>query len=651
MKLIKNTLVISTILLVLLLSLGSLQATDMVDTNDNIVLDDTNTELIANQDNINVNGDDQYIDSLETPVKEEKSNAMQKSSNELKLFDLQYKIDNATENTIYLTDDYKYDGAYSDQGQGITINKDIKIVGNGHYLDGDGYGRGLKIGTGYIVEIENMTFKNCMSEDNGGAIYLGPTSDLTVRYCVFENNEAYNANGAAVYGNEYSTIEIYNSTFKDNRAIRNSSLDWNDFKKGMASTVIVNRGSNLNIYGSEFLNNDAYIGTVLAISYNDQEYALSTLLIKDCLFEGNTAKNNGIIYLDEYGKGQFLNSVFKNNKATEKGCLLMLEASPYSLVKNCRFEGNYAPNGVIDLGMFGKNKTTADIINCNFTNNKANSGASIYSTSGILKVSGCRFTSNTATKSGAGITNYKGSLKVYNSVFSKNRADYGPAIYCIAGDSLIGNCNFSYNNATKSGGAVGVDSKGTLKVYNSKFYSNRGLYGGAIYSISANLLVSNTTFTSNVASKSGGAIGTTTAGTLKIYNSKFYSNRGTYGGAIYSQLKDVVSSKNTFSKNKVTKTGADVYGIVYAKIYKISSKGGKVKLKVQLSSRWGNLLKQQFRITVKGAKKTYYTNVLKTNAKGQVSGFVNKKMARGTYTASIIIRGVDLKLTKLTFKV
>lgn len=689
MKSSKNILIILTLSLILFFSLASISASDGVDSGGNIALDDstnlssTDSTDLSSTDSSDLSLDDSNegnsnVDEVNTDSETsvEDNGRSQVSSGPLNFTDLQTLVNNAQPNdTVYLVGNYKYEGD-SDPTGGVYIGNDINLVGNNEYcIDGSGLVRGLRIGPNINVVLENITFKNCYYLDSGGVIHLGSGTKLTIKNCNFTNNKVYNANAAAIYGQECNTINIYNSNFEKNAAIRESDKPWSQFKKGMASAVLINKGSTLNVYNSNFKSNSAEMATILVVSNDDYGSSLSTIYTNGCLFENNTAKSNAIIYIDELGNGKITNTVFKNNKVNEEGCILMLQASKSSTVNNCTFSNNNAPHGAINLGIYSNKVTTASVTGCTFTSNKASAGAAIYNNQGNLKVSKCKFTSNVAQKSGGAIGSNKGSVKIYDSTFNKNSADKGGALYYASSNVYLSNSNFTSNKATsggaifsndgsitiakskfssnvakKSGGAV-APNKGTMKVTDSTFYKNTATSGGAIYSLSAKLNVSKSTFSSNKATGNGGAINTDTKGYIKIYNSKFNSNNAVYGGAIFSKLKNVVSSKNTFSKNTVKKTGKDVFGILNGKISKVSSKNRIVKLKVQLSSPWKNLLVQSFKIKITKGKKSYYTKALKTNAKGAVTGTITKKVPSGKYTATISVAGVDFHLTKLTFKV
>jgi predicted outer membrane repeat protein len=123
-----------------------------------------------------------------------------------------------------------------------------------------------------------------------------------------------------------------------------------------------------------------------------------------------------------------------------------------------------------------------------------------------------------------------------------------------------------------SGGAILVDSNATLTANNDIFTSNQALnlgttsgFGGAIEN-DGTLTVSKTTFQSNTAGFSGGAIDSfSSTGTLTVSNSKFYSNTATlgYGGAISSDDTTTLTS-DTFGKSGGGNTAGSGSGAVDA---------------------------------------------------------------------------------------
>ncbi|MDO5815721.1 MAG: hypothetical protein Q4Q18_08775, partial [Methanobrevibacter sp.] len=218
--------------------------------------------------------------------------------------DLQNTIDSCENNSeITLNSSYKYDSNES-LNEGVVISKNIKINGNNHIIDGSNLARCLNITNNTHVILENIIFINGFSNSSdGGAIHTGRNVNLTVKNCTFKNNFIYNHNGGAISTNESSNVEIIGCVFENNTSIRVSNLAWADFKRGMGSALYHTINSTLALTDSIFKSNNAYLSIILLVSFDDVNYALSKLYIKNCLFENNTSFRCGVVYIDEFGEG------------------------------------------------------------------------------------------------------------------------------------------------------------------------------------------------------------------------------------------------------------------------------------------------------------------------------------------------------------
>lgn len=188
---------------------------------------------------------------------------------------------------------------------------------------------------------------------------------------------------------------------------------------------------------------------------------------------------------------------------------------------------------------------------------------------------------NAAINGGGVHVDEGGSLVVLGSTFRGNQAVFGGAIDVDSAEVRISGSTFQANGAEAEGGAVRIDhswdgcsqAPGTT-IDRSTFTANTsGLVGGAVWSDSADVTITGTTFTRNsarqwggaiigfddceeepllsIASSSftsnlawegaftdhpaGGAVFVTSLGTLQVTNSRFTSNRSYLGGAIFSQ--------------------------------------------------------------------------------------------------------------------
>ena len=367
---------------------------------------------------------------------------------------------------------------------GVKITKNLTINGNNNYIDGNNQARGLHVKSHCCVILENLTFKNCFSQSRGGAIYLASNSSLTLKNCFFINNKVYNSNGGAICAQSSTNIDISNTSFLENSAIRESNLEWSQFKRGMGSALCVGINSIVHLYDSIFKSNNAQLSTVLIISYNDAKIQLSKLFVDNCLFEDNTAKTNAAIYLDEFGEAEITNSQFKNNHATDSGGILALDASKNALVRNCLFESNTAvKGGAIYMTPYNGNPTHVTIIDCDFIKNSASeNGGAIYANSADLNIINSNFNKNTAPDKGGAIFTYKTNVKIDKCQFSDNKANNGGAGYLISNDATVTNSIFAGNIASNKGGAISSGIIG-ISASNNRYTANRALKGDDVYGI------------------------------------------------------------------------------------------------------------------------------------------------------------------------
>ena len=403
-----------------------------------------------NNDTLHIQKSDSQVSSNTVTVNNLNKNSFSSLSKDIK----------DANNVLYLNHNYKFDSSVDKSfKKGVTITKSIKIVGNGHSLDGNGQARIIKICSNCNVVLENIVFKNgYINGENGAAVLLGSNAKLTIKNCVFKNNIVYNCNGGAVAGSMNDILVIQKSKFYNNKAIRNSNKIWPKDEKGMGGAIIVNIGSTFKLYDSVFKGNNAYLATILVMSHTDYGGTkTTTAYVKNCLFEKNTAKIHSVFYLDEYGKGTFLNSKFKNNKATRGGTLI-LDASK-ALVKNCRFEKNIGNvGGGIAVFKYTYTISKVKIVKCTFINNHAkSSGGAFYSESSHIKILKSKFISNNAASSGGSIFAENSVIRLFNSLMKKNHAYTGGAIFILNKNFMIGAHNKYVKNTANN------------KKYNNKY--------------------------------------------------------------------------------------------------------------------------------------------------------------------------------------
>lgn len=282
----KNSLLIIC-LIICMFAMAGVCATDTDDmaitaTEDSLEIDQATDDVLCVEENI----------ELDSSV----ANEVLKANVET-FTQLDTKINGNTDKDIYLESDYKYfEDDVIDFREGIVINRDVNIHGNGHTIDANGESRIFQINGGNVV-FYNITFVNgvTVGDDCGAAI----NGDCNAINCTFKQNHGSYWGGAMCGG------FAINCTFIDNSA--------GGFGGAMSDGYAVN---------CIFINNTA-----------DYAGALSNGSAVNCIFTGNRAWGWG----GAMAMASAVNCTFVDNRANEYGGA-MYECSAV----NCIFTGNYA---------------------------------------------------------------------------------------------------------------------------------------------------------------------------------------------------------------------------------------------------------------------------------------------------------------------
>lgn len=541
--------------------------------------------------------------------------------------DLQTKIDACENNSeMNLSGHYKYNN--TDNETGVIISKNIKITGNDCIINGANSARCINITSNTRVILENITFINGHSNlSDGGGIHVGDNVSLTLINCIFKNNSIYNHNGGALSSCENCNIEIISCLFENNTSVRESDLPWASYKEGMGSALYHHINSTVTLIDSIFKSNNAYLSTILLVSYDDIIIKPSRLYVKNSTFENNTSYRCGVLYIDEFGSGEIIDCLFTDNHSNASTGTLILDTCTYSLVKNCKFISNSGVNGAgICIERITKNYiSNAEIIDCEFKNNTATqNGGAISSIGGNVSMHNCKFENNTALENGGTIFFKYGALNLKNCEFIANSAVKGGSIYLNANNSNIKNSKFIRNYGNDKGGCIYLkeyaflDNCSFSKNYAVKDKNAYGTYYA--FNIKGKIVTSNIKTSYNSGKKL--KIKLTKSGKyiigvklkIKINGKKYYRTTntkgeisfkipklraGTYKSTITSKDKSVNATKTI--KIKITKAKAKVKISKKSKITITSKKTGKTLSKVKA------------KIKINGK-----TIIKKTNKKGQI---------------------------------
>lgn len=298
--------------------------------------------------------------------------------------------------------------------------------------------------------------------------------------------------------------------------------------------------------------------------------------IDNCNFYRNKASNGGAIYA--WDSGFISNSRFYNNSASLAGGA-MYTTQNHLEVFSSYFEGNMAPSGgavfqenedsLWHLSTFVGNEAASSggavqfngrkresiisthVIECSFVDNYARiSGGAINIELGfLLSVTKSNFTGNVAgpreifelTQSDladfqplfglGGAVNVVGPTKIAGCLFEANVANAGGALYVASSDYFdsaglsISESTFLSNIASHSGGAVVLDTRPLMASPRKPLGLPPTLHRS---------LLSNSTFTINIAYYYGGALAMLGYRlNLSCGNNEFSSNNARYGAALY----------------------------------------------------------------------------------------------------------------------
>ena len=238
-----------------------------------------------------------------------------------------------------------------------------------------------------------------------------------------------------------------------------------------------------------------------------------TLTLDGVTLTGNTARFAGAIHSS--GTLTITNSTFTSNTSQE------------------------------DAGAIYLNSGTLTVSETTFQANNARYGSGIYANDGTINLTNVTFRSNTANEQGAGLFQWRGTMTISGGLFDANNARFGSAIY-VRGALNVSGATFTNNVAVEEGAAIYNENgnQSAVTVAGSSFTGNTARYGGAIYN-RARLNVTNSIFTSNTATESGGAVyhqnGASQNG---IAQTCFTGNTARFGGAVFSQTGNFNAQNN-----------------------------------------------------------------------------------------------------------
>ncbi len=312
--------------------------------------------------------------------------------------------------------------------------------------------------------VYNSVFNSNKSKDVGGAIYnassytIAENGDISygeggfMKGNVITENKARN-DGGALY-NASGSIEIQNTTFRDNRA-----------KKGSGGAIYTDVNAETRLFGSVVVGNKAKLdgGAI----YNIGKTTIGSTGNGDVftVFRDNESRKASGGAIHNEGDLYVQDAIFASNTAKFDGGAINNVSEQSLTIRNALFNGNVARKG---NGGALYNTGTTHLIDTSFVGNIAKNGyggAIFNKAGGSLHISNSEFLGNTAEMNGGAINNVAGArLNITNTTFRNNvaKTTKGGAINNV-GVATITDSSFYANEATKGKGGA-ISNEGTLTI-------------------------------------------------------------------------------------------------------------------------------------------------------------------------------------------
>lgn len=446
----------------------------------------------------------------------------------------------------------------------LTLGNDTKIENNSAGDHGGAFyltyrTNDDKTKTGAVLTLNKTELKGNTAK-SGGAISARTSCEAILNGAKLINNTATAPvddvmGGGAIYVG-YGKATLSDATLKDNTS-------------AYYGGAIFSRDSEVEITGGSITGSTG--GTGAALYFREG----TTATMKNVSVSGNTATNNGVLYING-GSLDMENVSATENKANQGGVLYTSGASTVVTLKDSIWSGNSAING----GTIYMDNASVKLTNATVKENTAKHGGAIYNKAGVLTTEKVTFTDNAATGNGGAIylqgSNYEPAvtdsftgntavghggaiyvnylinetdksrtpsvLTVPAITFSKNTAMAGGAISARSG------CIVNLNGTSLIENSVsGVEDDGNAETVNDNDGDGEG--GGAVYVGYGELTMTNVTATGNTASDFGGVVDAA-GSTVTITGGTFTENTTNNGGVLHAMNGCTVTVNGAkFNKN------------------------------------------------------------------------------------------------------
>lgn len=435
---------------------------------------------------------------------------------------------NSLSGSITITDSI-FDDCDGGQGGAIYTNNASTITISGStFTNSNGTGAGGSVNGGSVSVTSSTFTSNATSGGHGGAIYASANA-LAGGSLIVTGTSSFSSNSASGYGGAIyasNTASITGATFNLNTATTASQ------RGGAVYVAALGQFTNCTITN----NTAAAQGGGI-----DGSSASSAIEINNSTISGNTAStgNGGGVYsqttltitgttiIDSNTAGAAGGGAYANGAATVDGATI---------------NNNHSTTGTATVrgGGIGTGGNLT-MSNSSVTNNWTFGGGGGVSSGAIVNISNSTISGNYSSGSTGGGVYAQSTSTFTNSTVSNNQTKAASA-----GGGVYSNGLFTANGSTFSGNSTGTVTAGGD--------------GGAVYA-AAGASITSSTFTSNTSTARGGAVfNNSAAATVSTSDSTFTGNSGTYGGSIYAAGGTSIT-RTTFSSNVASLTGGAIYSV------------------------------------------------------------------------------------------
>ena len=379
----------------------------------------------------------------------------------------------------------------------------------------------------------------------GGAVYVSRKGTLDVADSTFTGNSALMEGGALYAGGE-SNVTISGTSLENNTT--SIAGAGNGGAISVHSAKLTLRGCALNE------NSTTKNGGALYISYTTSNTRDGEVTLEDTAFGSNSCGNYGAaVYVTSHeaeDSGVELTAeraVFTGNHSPYNGGALYFTGGSDGYLHDCTFSGNTADANPI-------------------SNGSRYGGGALYITGAEVEINKALFENNHSGYNGGAIGLYsEGRLLLNEATATGNQAGNNGGFLYVNGSELRVYSSSIDGNAAKGGGGVNAYTSADVAVYETSFTGNTATgNGGALYAYTGGtpVLLQNCVLTDNTAEKYGGAVYTSSLSAVSLCDIAARSNSAQQGGLLYETTAGTEVTLNgvAVAGNSAAEAGPIVYG-------------------------------------------------------------------------------------------